>query len=143
MLEQQVNFQRSFIAKPSELKLIRSAVRKTLQESGVTADNISDVVLAIDEACQNIIRHAYKDKEEGAIDLNLKLSNNALTITLFDYADPVDPSCCEPKKCNKLTPGGLGNLFISKVVDSIGYQCPPPGVGNQLVMQKKISFNKE
>ncbi|NVJ58784.1 MAG: ATP-binding protein [Gammaproteobacteria bacterium] len=139
MFPSNVNFAETFTAKASELKVIRAAVKEFLQSASIAEDEISDIILATDEACQNIIRHAYKESDDGTIDINVQVSNNEIVVILFDYAEPVDPNCCEPKQCNTLSPGGLGNLFINKVMDSTGYQCPPLGVGNKLVMKKMIT----
>jgi sigma-B regulation protein RsbU (phosphoserine phosphatase) len=129
-----------FKAHPANLKRIREMLCTLLKNKGFSDNFSSDVVLAVDEACQNIIRHAYQFDEQGIIDLTVRLANNELTIELIDYASPVDPECCHPKPRRVLKPGGLGTLFMNKLMDSVAYECPPPqGVGNKLVMTKSIN----
>ncbi len=129
-----------FKAQPANLKHIRESLCTLLKNKGFNEDYSSDVVLAVDEACQNIIRHAYNFDEQGVIDLAVYLANNELSIELIDFATPVDPKCCNPKPQKDLVPGGLGTLFMNKLMDSVAYECPPPeGVGNKLVMTKSIN----
>ncbi len=129
-----------FKAQPENLKNIRDSLCTLLKNKGFNKDYSSDVVLAVDEACQNIIRHAYQFDEEGVIDLAVYLANNELSIELIDFASPVDPKCCDPKPRKNLSPGGLGTIFMNQLMDSVAYECPPPkGVGNKLVMTKSIN----
>lgn len=126
-----------FLAQPKNLKSIRDKLYSSMKDKGFEDDFVSEVVLAVDEACQNIIRHAYRFDEHGEIDLGVYLANNVISVELLDFAEPVDPDCCCPKPQSKLKPGGLGTLFMNKLMDSVAYECPPPeGVGNKLVMTK-------
>jgi len=133
-----------FSAQPQHLKTIRSEISNTLSAHGFNQDFQSDMVLAVDEACQNIIRHAYQFDDHGIIDLSLMLDHNELCIELIDFATTVDPDCCKPKECkDELTPGGLGTLIMNKVMDSVAYECPPPnGAGNKLVMRRKVEHSE-
>ncbi|WP_144394959.1 ATP-binding protein [Pleionea sediminis] len=126
-----------FNAQPKNLKAIRDTLYNSMKTKGFSEECTSDVVLAVDEACQNIIRHAYQFDDSGIIDLGVYLSNNTISVELIDFADPVDPACCVPKAQKELKPGGLGTMFMNKLMDSVEYECPPPkGTGNKLVMKK-------
>jgi sigma-B regulation protein RsbU (phosphoserine phosphatase) len=63
--------QLSFPARAAELKRIREAVREGTTRCGCSAKSTADIVLAIDEACQNIIRHAYRGDSDNVIDLEV------------------------------------------------------------------------
>ncbi|NVJ50775.1 MAG: ATP-binding protein [Gammaproteobacteria bacterium] len=136
----QVLLAKRFQAQPKHLKCIRDTISETLKQQGFEQNLLDDTVLAVDEACQNIIRHAYSFDQQGIIDLILLLNNNELSAELVDYAKAVDPRCCEPKGCSRpLTPGGLGTLIMNQVMDSVAYECPPPlGVGNKLIMRRRL-----
>ncbi len=128
---------KQFEAQPRNLKQVREELCNLLKKKGFSESSCNDIVLAVDEACQNIIRHAYGFDEHGLIDLGVYLANNVISIELVDFAPTVAPDCCEPKPCDELKPGGLGTLFMSKLMDTVEFECPPPaGVGNKLVMKR-------
>ena len=54
-------------ARSDELCRMRDAVRTCVEASGCSETPTADIVLVIDEACQNIIRHAYKGDPNGEI----------------------------------------------------------------------------
>ena len=56
-------------AQAKELKRIRDAARECVERCGCSAQSTADIVLAIDEACQNIIRHAYHGECDDIIEL--------------------------------------------------------------------------
>ena len=58
-------------AQAGELKRIRDAVRKTALAAGCASECAADIVMAVDEACQNIIRHAYGKYRDGEIVLEI------------------------------------------------------------------------
>jgi len=105
----------------------------------IEEDEASDLVLAIDEACQNIIRHAYCGEETGEIELQLVRSADALVVSLRDHAPTSDPRCLEAARdLQELRPGGLGTHFIRSVMDEVGFVDVPAGEGNLLRMVKRI-----
>ena len=98
-----------------------------------------DVVLAIDEACQNIIRHAYGKETEEEIALQIQRQGDGLTITLRDFAPPVDSDCMKPRDLEDIRPGGLGCHFMQQVMDEISVTYAREGNGNILRMVKRFS----
>nr|WP_256489240.1 ATP-binding protein [Pleionea sp. CnH1-48] len=125
-----------FEAYPHNLKEVRGLVCQHLKAADFGREVADEVVLAVDEACQNIIRHAYQSEQGGLIDLALYLTNNTLSVELVDYAQPCNPDCCVPKPREPLQPGGLGLHFMNELMDSVSYEKPPAGAGNRLVMTK-------
>ena len=95
-----------------------------------------EVVLAVDEACTNAIRHAYDGDTEQHITLRLNQDDAGLDIVVEDTgttapADsmkekpPVDP---DPLT---LTPGGLGMQLMYEVFDEVHW-CPVEPKGNRV-----------
>jgi sigma-B regulation protein RsbU (phosphoserine phosphatase) len=126
-----------FPARPGELRRLRRVVARAVAGCGCADACVRDVVLAVDEACQNIIRHAYAGRR-GDIVLSLRLDGEHLVISLVDFAAPVDVSKICPRSLDELRPGGLGTHFMRSVMDHIAYLPPPPGAGNLLRMTKRI-----
>jgi sigma-B regulation protein RsbU (phosphoserine phosphatase) len=125
-------------ARARELKRIRDAVRKTVKEAGCGKQCAGDIVMAVDEACQNIIRHAYGVDRSGEILLEVERQGEDLVFSLVDFAPRIDPARVKPRDLDDVRPGGLGTHLIRKVMDSADFIEPPPGCGNLLRMVKRI-----
>ena len=126
-------------SQPDRLKLVRNAVAETARFCGCTEDVGRDIVIAVDEACQNVIRHAYGGSPDGEITLEIRLRGNALIIRLRDFAETIDVSTVKPRDLDDLKPGGLGTHFIREVMDEVAFIQPPSGGGNLLRMVKRLS----
>jgi sigma-B regulation protein RsbU (phosphoserine phosphatase) len=125
-------------AQAGELKNVRAAVRRCAEEAGMGEACVQDVVMAVDEACQNVIRHAYGEERAGDMLLEVDREDDALVFCLKDFAPPVDPKKVEPRDLAEIRPGGLGTHLIREVMDSSGFVEDPPGCGNLLRMVKRI-----
>lgn len=127
-----------FPAQAKELRHVRAAVKEKSLACGADQQMARDIVTAVDEACQNVIRHAYKGEDVGDIKLTLSTEDGALTISLVDWAPPTDPSKVRPRDLDDVRPGGLGTHLIRELMDSVEFLEPPPGCGNLLRMVKQI-----
>ncbi len=131
-------FHLNFPSQPDRLKLVRNAVFDTAMLCGCSESVARDIVIAVDEACQNVIRHAYKGARDGQVVLDIARENNDIILSLRDFAEPVDVSKIKPRDLDDLRPGGLGTHFIREVMDEVEYMPPPDGEGNVLRMVKRI-----
>jgi sigma-B regulation protein RsbU (phosphoserine phosphatase) len=131
-------FHLNFPSQPDRLKLVRSAVFDTAMLCGCSEAIARDIVIAVDEACQNVIRHAYKGSPEGKIILDIGRHGDTIVLSLRDFADPVDITKIKPRDLDDLRPGGLGTHFIAEIMDEVDYLKPPEGEGNILRMVKRI-----
>ena len=122
----------------SNLQNIRGQVRAATLTAGCQEAQVQKLVLVVDEAVANVIRHAYKGSNCGDIRLCISQRNDTLRFELFDWAAPVDPGCIKPRDLSDCRPGGLGINFIDSVMDSWEFRRPTEGEGNVLVMDKKI-----
>lgn len=130
---------RRFLASSAELKEIREAVRDGAQRAGVEDELIGDLVLAVDEACQNIIRHAYSEEKGGDIELAMRREDGELVIDLRDFAQPVDPDCVNRQRdLDEVRPGGLGTHFMRSVMDDVRFVECSEKRGNLLRMRKRL-----
>lgn len=131
-------FQLRVTAKANRLRLIRNTVRETASFCGFSEDDTRDIVLAVDEACQNVIRHAYGHEGEGDIAIEFRHRPDAMILYIRDFADPVDISKIKPRDLDDLRPGGLGTHLIGEVMDEVDFLPPPIDGGNLLRLVKKI-----
>ncbi|MCG8512396.1 MAG: SpoIIE family protein phosphatase, partial [Rhodospirillales bacterium] len=124
----------NFQSAPGELKHVRQAVAEALERDDCTGQPCQDFILAIDEACQNIIRHAYKGDPEGEITLEIRRDGEELFVLLRDFAETVDPEKITPRDLSELRPGGLGTHLIQEIMDRVEFAPPPGDSGNLLRM---------
>jgi sigma-B regulation protein RsbU (phosphoserine phosphatase) len=127
-----------FPARAAELKGVREAVREAVKDCGCSAKSSGDIVLATDEACQNIIRHAYGGESDDVIEFEIEHRGDALVFSLVDHAPAIDPSQVKPRDLDDIRPGGLGTHFIRRVMDEVEFLNPPSGRGNLLRMVRRI-----
>jgi sigma-B regulation protein RsbU (phosphoserine phosphatase) len=125
-------------AQPERLAEIRDAVAEACRGAGCEEPCTRDVVLAVDEACQNVIRHAYRGDPHGEIELEMSRDGERLVIYLRDFAPPVDPEAVRPRSLEDVRPGGLGTHFIHELMDEETWLDASPGPGNVLRMVKRI-----
>ena len=125
-------------ARSERLRIVRKFVEQVATLSGCGEACARDMVIAIDEACQNVIRHAYGGEECGEFVLDIRRSDDRLIFNLIDFAEPVDLSLVRPRNLDELRPGGLGTHFIRECMDEAGFLAPPEGAGNRLQMSKRI-----
>ena len=94
------------------------------------------MVLAVDEACTNVIRHAYNLEENQLIHILFETCDSCCTIRIRDFGARVDPAKLKPRDLDKPGPGGLGLHFIAKAFDDVEYLDRDPGT--ELVLVKRL-----
>jgi len=124
-------------AQPESLRHVREAVAASLRAAGCSQEVADRLVLALDEACANVIRHGYRGAQ-GLIDVVLERRGRSLVFLLRDYAEAVNPARLKPKRPSGRRVGGLGLHFIDTIMDSWEHRKPADGRGNLLVMSKRI-----
>lgn len=119
------------------LRLVRALVREAALGRGAGTDWANDLVLAVDEACQNVIRHGYTDGTAGG-DLVIEVAADAdgLCVRVTDFAPPVDPAKIRGRDLADVRPGGLGVHLMHTLTDECAWEAPPPGAGNVLRLRK-------
>ncbi len=125
-------------ARPSELRPVRDQIRKCVTDAGADPECATDIVMAVDEALQNIIRHAYGGDEDGAIEITTERRGPELVFSLRDYAPEVDPARVRGRDLDDVRPGGIGTHLIRQAMDRTEFVRPPSGPGNLLRMVKRI-----
>jgi anti-sigma regulatory factor (Ser/Thr protein kinase) len=130
-----------FTAHADRLKLVRGCIRTAAQMCGFDDQTAQSIVLAVDEACQNIIVHGYGSRGVGAVILGLFQSDSGILVRLRDFAPQVDPTKIKPRDLNDVRPGKLGSHFIREIMDTVEFRPVPEGpvgMGNLLEMTKQL-----
>jgi sigma-B regulation protein RsbU (phosphoserine phosphatase) len=134
----EVLLERRFAAQAAELRSMRSAIRQALDILAVEPELRDRLVLAVDEACANIIRHGYGPHHEGDIGLRILRDGPVLSFELTDAAPCVDPASIRPKPLGECRSGGFGIALIDEVMDDWRIQPAQGGQGNLLILRKRI-----
>ena len=121
----------------SQLQEIRKVVAKACKSMDFAEDKTNGIVLAVDEACANVIRHScnFSDQFELTIEVYEELGFGVFVIT--DNAPSISESTIQPKACEQLKPGGLGLHLIHQVMDKVEL-IPQQNNGNCLKLSIKI-----
>ncbi|MGE5167491.1 MAG: ATP-binding protein, partial [Deltaproteobacteria bacterium] len=127
-----------FPAQAAQMRAVRAALRHALDGQGVAPELRDQLVLAVDEACTNVIRHAYGGECTRRIALHVTRERDMLAFELRDRAPVVDPACLKPRDLSECKPGGLGLPFIAATMDDWTLEPAADGQGNILRMHKRI-----
>lgn len=122
---------------PACLTLVRGLVERVARMVGFDEPQISRIILAVDEACTNIIRHQYGGRHDQRIDLEVTINGKAgrVEFVLRDYGQRRDPATFCGRDLEEVRPGGLGVHIIREVMDTVEYTSAPD-VGMQLRLVK-------
>ncbi len=116
--------------------------RQAAQEAGLDSFAVYSVETAVEEACANIIEHAYGGEGQGTIDCQCDVDEKGLTVCLRDNGKPFnpesvhDPNIKAPLK--KRSAHGLGLFIMRKWMDDVHFEFDAAS-GNVLTMVKRRS----
>ena len=130
--------QLSIHSDPKELHDVRDRVERFVLKAGMDDKDALNVVLALDEALTNVIRHAYDGQGDQPIDITVVPMDNELNVIVRDYGKVTDRSKIQSRDLDDVRPGGLGVHIIHECMDSVEYLPAPEGGGTILVMTKGI-----
>lgn len=121
---------------PKYLYVVRSALYPILIDAGFGRKDARRIILAVDEACSNIIKHAYEGDHTKSITMTVIDDADRFTVRLRDYGRKVDTSKIAPRDLADIRPGGLGTLFMGAAFDSVNYDTDQEP-GTLLTLEKK------
>jgi serine/threonine-protein kinase RsbW len=131
-------------SRTENLAEIREFINSAAVDAGFSKEAIDNIILAADEACTNIIKHAYKYLPDGKIILNLKTDKKTFTIDIIDYGKSFEPGLIPnpdlQKYFDEKRVGGLGMYLMKSLMDDVKYTSVP-GKFNQVSLSKNINSN--
>ena len=136
----QISEQRDFVVSSSSLKDVRTFSRNVFDKINLPQEQKDELVLAIAEAAQNIVKHGYKGVEETGdrMEIKISLKEGELEIGFFDKGKAVVPGNVQHRKLDDIKPGGLGTFFIKEIMDAAVFKKDQKGWVNHLILTKKI-----
>ncbi len=129
----------AFRSAPDRLKMVRAGVVAAARACGFDADTAADIALAIDEACANVIVHAYGCRGDADIVLDIYRLRGGIRLRVRDFGPPVAPDAIRPRPLDAVRPGGLGSHFIREIMDEARLERAADGRGNVLDLTKRIA----
>ncbi len=127
---------------PKLLCLVRAMLSQLCDLLDFPSKEQRKIVLAVDEACTNIIRHTYHGDPGQSIQISCNGGEDSLEIVLQDCGPPMDLAQTRPRDLTEIRPGGLGTHFIRSVMDEVNYKHREGG-GNILRMVKRLQKSSE
>lgn len=142
MPKTQKEYQLKIPSQSDNLAIIRDVVAKVASRVGFDTDEASKIELAVDEACTNVIKHAYANNSNQMIEVSIKVDQKKLIIIVADKGKGFNPDKIELPDLNESIKegrkGGLGLCLIKTLMDKVEFEMKP-GLKNQVKMIKYIS----
>lgn len=129
-------------SRTENLSAVRDFVHDAALKAGISAEKIGDIMLAVDEACTNIIKHAYKSVPDGKIEIKVTSTDKKFTIVLRDFGTSFEPETIPAPDLQKYYQqrrvGGLGMYLMKTLMDDVKY-ISIPGKYNQVLLSKNLA----
>ncbi len=134
-----------FPGRYESLAKIAELTRTAAQDAGLSDFDCYTVETSIDEACSNIIEHAYDGENKGQIEISYEITEKWLEFTLRDWGNSFDPEkvptpdleCCLPDR----KASGLGIYIMRQWMDEVEF-IHKNGV-NTAILRKYIPIKQE
>jgi anti-sigma regulatory factor (Ser/Thr protein kinase) len=137
VLEQLMKKKRvEFSSHTGNLALLRNHVRDFLDSYPFSDKERLLMVLGVDEACTNIIRYAYRLRDDQLISIQMEGFRKCVRMRLRDYGEQVVPHAMKGRTHDVIRPGGLGLYLIRTAFDEVDYLHRRRGT--ELVLTKNL-----
>ena len=124
------------------LILISKFIETEGEKAGLNENDLYAVKLAVDEACTNIIEHAYGESGKGEISCKCEKHPDGFEVVINDKGDKFDPEAVDTPNIGvalkNLKTRGAGLYLIKKLIDEVSFQFSDEA-GTTLIMKKKLN----
>jgi len=129
------------VSKLENLSQTADFIQQATQNAGLNESDKFDVLVAVQEACENIIQYGYPKGKGGGIEIRCEGEDDGFIVRIGYEGNSFDPNAVpEPNIDSPLeerSPGGLGIYFMKNLMDEVHYNFDPQK-GNELIMKKYI-----
>lgn len=113
-------------ATTKNLAVIRSFISEHAESHGFSPNQIADIRLAVDEACTNIIKHAYKNDSSKELTIQVEVDDQKLKVIIMDKGEGFDVKSYQKpnlkQQIEQKKRGGMGVHLMLKLMDEVTYQ---------------------
>lgn len=131
---------RIFPAQYKSLAAIGQFIAAAAEQAGFDACIAYQIQLAVDEACSNIIEHAYGGEGAGIIECTYRIRHEEFVVVLRDYGQPFQPEIVPDPNLSanieERSGGGLGLYLIREIMDEVDFDFESEA-GNVLTLVKR------
>ena len=107
---------------PRWLRLARSVVRDFCAALNIADRETPSLVVAVDEALSNVMKHAYGGDCSQFVSLSCSFQDNELAFEIRDRGAPFNPFDCDSPPPNELRSGGRGLYLIRAIMGRVEYR---------------------
>lgn len=133
---------KTILSRTDHLLEVRDFVSEAARQFGFSEEDVANIVLAVDEACTNIIKHAYQYAPDKHIDIAIVRNNGAFEVKIKDSGRSFDPETLTPpdlkRNLSHHRRGGLGVYLMKKLMDKVEYSFAA-GEQNEVSLVKYLS----
>ena len=130
---------KDFQVDSANLKHVRTFCREVFEKLEINQELKDELVLAIAEAAQNIVKPAYNnEKTEDKMEIKISVEDGHLEIGFSDKGRPVEEEKIRHRKIDDIKPGGLGTFFIQQIMDAVVFKEGEKPWINHLVLSKNL-----
>ncbi len=126
---------------PKYLSIVRTVTGKMGQLYEINEATTEDIKLAVDEACTNVIKHAYSGDTSKKIVLKYKVTQKSFKVIIEDTGIKTQKDLLKGRSLSDIRPGGLGIHFIKRVFDVFEFDEKKKN-GNRLILVKHMKVKK-
>jgi anti-sigma regulatory factor (Ser/Thr protein kinase) len=138
------SFSVTLLSNTGDLPPVREQLREWLAEQPWTESQVAEIVLAVDEALTNVIRHGYSGRADQSIEFTAERfkdeGGEGAVICIRDYGRQVELSKICGRDLDEIRPGGLGVHLIKAMMNEAVYEHAPGG-GLRLTMKKYLTHH--
>jgi serine/threonine-protein kinase RsbW len=128
-------------SRTERLIAVRDFVSEAARAFGFGDEDVSKIALAVDEACTNIIKHAYRSDPTKIIQVNVSAGNGTFMVAIQDEGARFNPSQVHPPDMKEYLThyrrGGLGIYLMKSLMDKVEYSIAP-GKANEVRLTKYL-----
>ena len=117
--------------------LVRGLLRQALEHLGVAASGIDDILLALTEACANVVQHAGHHEE---YQVDVAIDDTVCRISVLDDGDGFDPEAVEDEQPRSPLEGGRGLLLMRALVDRLAFVQDEDG-RHRVTLEKRLNVS--
>lgn len=109
----------------SEVKRARDWVSTLAHQAGFSAQENYELQLAVSEACNNAIKHAYDMVNGHTIKLSANIEGRRIQLVVRDFGNKLDLNCYQEPKLDQPREGGYGMYLIRRLTDEAYFDTSP------------------
>lgn len=134
-------------AQAEYIDIVRFTLYGIASKAGFSYEDIEDMKVAVSEACNNAVIHAYDHHYTGLVDVTFELENDSIYISIKDYGSSfkheqhlIPPVALNNKSLDEIVPGGLGIFMMQALMDSVEIRSD---LGTEIILTKRMGRKEE